>query len=698
MAISKKRKSQLSKIGGRALANLIRFVGKTSTIVTEPPELLAHVHADAPSIIACWHGQFMMMAHFHRDMYPVAAMVARHGDAELIGHAVESFGAELIRGAGAGLRKKNRGGAYALRASVTALNEGKSIVMTADVPPGPARCAGDGIIRLAMHSGRPIVPVAAATTRYHAFKTWSRLTINLPFSTLSYVAGDHIYIPPNATEEQLEAARQHLEVTLNHVTARAYELAKADPARATPPDPDAPLGPPPQPGFGLNTYRAATRVLEPIAPVVLRARESKGKEDPTRRNERLGAPMLERPQGRLAWFHAASVGESNAILPVISRLHQLDPNLNFLLTTGTVTSAATVKDRLGPNTVHQFAPIDGPSAATKFLRHWKPDIGVFTESDIWPNLVLEASARQIPLVLVNARLSNKSYGRWRKNKRFAEPLFSRFNAILAQDEKLARRFSEIGGRNVTCVGNLKIDAPPLHVDQQALDQLRTAIGTRPFYVAASTHDGEEAIVAQAHRTLARQFPGFLTLLAPRHPERGTAIAEQMKSDGLNVAQRSLGQLPAQNTDVYIVDTLGELGTLYAASPIAFIGGSLIDKGGQNPIEAIMLDTAVIAGQHTNNHREIYQTLNRLGGSGTANNAPELAEAVAYLMTDLGLRSQVNNQARNAVTTLSGALERTVQTILAHIPPGPPTQAQPNEQPPPLNQSAHQPEGHARASG
>jgi len=299
----------------------------------------------------------------------------------------------------------------------------------------------------------------------------------------------------------------------------------------------------------------------------------------------------------------------------------------------------------------------------KFLDHWQPDIAVFTESDVWPNLILEASARAIPLALVNGRISDRSFSRWRRNKGLAQPLFSRFDIVLAQDDMLARRFQKIGARLVQSVGNLKIDAPPPPVDQGALNELARALHGRPCYVAASTHEGEEEVVGQAYRILARRIECFVTLLIPRHPERGTAIAEVLKGAGLNVMQRSTGHLPSNTCDIYIADTLGELGTFFEGSPIAFMGGSLVDKGGQNPIEAIRRGSAIITGPYRGNQREVYETLARHEAVVTVTNAVELADAVHQLIFDPARLDAMRARGSTAVSNMSGALELTVATLL-----------------------------------
>jgi 3-deoxy-D-manno-octulosonic-acid transferase len=610
----------------------------------------------------------MMTVGFRPPGTKISAVVARHGDAELIGAAMSCFDIDLIRGAGAGGRRRDRGGTHALRAAIRALENNSSIVITADVPPGPARRAGPGIITLARLAGRPIVPTAAATSRFIALNTWSRMTINLPFSKLVYVVGDPIHVAADADEEELEAARDELERSLNEITARAYELAGADLTRITTGTAAAdPNAAPTKPGLLLKTYRAAMSLLRPLAPAVLKARESQGKEDPRRRPERFGIASAVRPEGLLVWIHAASVGETNAVLPMIERLKAARPELSFLLTTGTVTSAELAEQRLGPDCQHQYVPLDAPEYAARFLEHWRPDLAAFTESEIWPSLILETAARGIPLALINGRISRRSLRRWRRNTNLASALFTRFQIVLAQNDRLARDFKLLGARNVHSVGNLKIDAPPPPIDAGELDRLKKVLALRPLFVAASTHEGEEEIIAQAHRRLARKFEGFCTIIAPRHPERGTRIAERLKDLGLSVTQRSLGAMPTERTDIYIADTIGELGTLYSLSSIAFIGGSMIEHGGQNPIEAIRHGAVVITGRHWRNFSDAYHALLRHNGAIEVETSEELAESVSQLLNSQSEMQRMRAGATLALGTLSGALERSIELLAPILP-------------------------------
>lgn len=659
-------KKKLMRYSGKTLARLIKYVARTSRASFEPADLKDRLKATHPCIVACWHGQFMMICELHPGGdVKVSAMVARHGDAEVIGEAMRLMDVELIRGAGAGGRKKDRGGAAALRAAVKGLTDGSSLVMTADVPPGPARKAGAGIITIARMSGCPIVPVAAASSRFMSFDTWSRMTLNLPHSNLVFAGDEPIHVPRDADPELLESLRLKLETSLNTLTARAYSLAGADLKRATPLGHLAALSPP-EPGLGLKTYRSALSVLRPLAPALLSARERMGKEDAARRGERLGFPGLTRPDGPLAWVHAASVGETNAVLPVIDALLTSNPGAHVLLTTGTTTSAGLAARRLPERAFHQFVPLDAAAYAARFLDHWRPDVAVFTESEIWPNLILETSKRKIPLALINARMSPRSMKRWRRNARVARPLFSRFNIILLQNDRISRTVTELGAPVVITAGNLKIDSPPPPVDPAALATLRETIGTRPVFLAASTHPGEDGIIAAAHSIITKTVPNLLTIIVPRHPDRGPALIAEMTRFGHKTERRSQLPAPAADTDVYIADTIGELGTFYALAPVSLIGGSLIEHGGQNPIEAIRHGSAVLTGPSQHNFRDIYEALSKAGGAVTVSSAEEIATHVTRLFTEKADADKQRQRADAALVELGGALEKTLAALQPYL--------------------------------
>jgi 3-deoxy-D-manno-octulosonic-acid transferase len=657
----------LARVTAGLVARYIDAVFATSRVTTEPADLDAFAEAHKPFILAMWHGQFLMVPKICPRGFRIRCMVAKHGDAEMMARILGHFGMDLIRGAGGGERRKDKGGASALRNALRSLGDGYSVAMTADVPPGPARKAGMGIVTLARMSGRPIIPIALATSRYYAFRSWSRMTVNLPGGKLACVLGEPMTVSRDANEQELESARLAVEKSLNDVTRRAYALAGSDPIRATPPSAIEGSVPPVAPGLSLKIYRLLTGLAQPAAPLVLRMRARKGKEDPSRRRERLGYASIARPVGPLVWIHAASVGETNAVLPLLPALRERRPDLRFLLTTGTVTSAEIAARRLAPQDIHQYAPLDFADHVRRFLDHWQPDLGVFTESEIWPNLILESSARDIPLALINARMSDRSIQRWRRSGGISEPLFSRFDVVLAQNTRLARHFSDLGARRASSAGNLKIDAPPPPVDSGEARRLSGALGDRPHLIAASTHEGEDEMVAAAHHVLASSISGFCTIIAPRHPERGAKIADLLKSRGLSVARRSQSELPSPETNVYIADTIGELGTLYSVSNIAFIGGSLVNHGGQNPIEAVRHGNVVMTGPYCGNFHDAYRALLQHNGAFMVRSGEELGRVALHLLSNAIELKRMRAGATEALETLSGALQRTVEGLLPLLP-------------------------------
>ncbi len=647
-------------MGSALLAAYIRLVYATSTIKRDPPDTDAKLFDQHPQILAMWHGQFLLLPKLKPERpADVRAMVSRHGDAEIIGAVLERFGMHLIRGAGAGKRRRNRGGATAMRESLRALASGATVAMTADVPPGPARKVGVGIATLAAMSGRPVVPFAIATRRFIALPTWSAFTINLPFSALVIVIGDPVRVR-GEDADAIETGRLAIERALNEVTARAYRLAGAsDPLNRQ----EAV-----KPGLTLKTYRVLTKLAAPLAPLILAWRTRRGKEEIDRRPERYGVSSAARPSGFLAWFHAASVGEANAALPVIESIAAEHPGVKILLTTATVTSAKLARVRLPKGALHQYVPLDNQGFVQRFLHHWRPDLAVLVESEIWPNLVLETKAQGIPLLLINGRMSTPSFQRWRRRPGMSRPLFSAFDLVLAQNDRLAERFSQLGASRALDVGNLKADAPPPPADLPGKRRLAASLSGRTVFLAASTHQGEEDMVAAAHLKMKPGTADLLTIIVPRHPERGPLIAEQLRAANLNVALRSEGKLPEPRTDIYVADTIGELGLFYTLAPVAFIGGSLVPHGGQNPVEAIKLGAAVLMGPHRQNFRDSYTDLLRVGGCKEVSDAESLATAALDLLNDATGRTVMTSRAEGAIAAMSGALPRTLAALEPYLPP------------------------------
>ena len=660
---------------GAVVAGYIGLVERTS----RPPPLMdqyaAMLAAEHPMIIAMWHGQFMMLPTLARMGVPTKAMLALHRDAEGLAFALRRYGIELIRGAGASAKGKDRGGMHAFRAAVRALENGFSVAMTADVPPGPARRAGHGIVTLAKVSGRPILPVAMSSSRFWSLPTWSRMTVNLPGSQLGASFGTPIHVPADASPELLEKLRRDVEIQMNIATVDAYHRAGVSHLRATPPAALTAAGERTPPGGKLKLYVRGSRLLGLAAPLFLTLRERRGKEERSRRLERLGSPARPRPPGTLIWLQAASVGETMAILPLIDGLRAARPDVSILLTTGTVTSARLAATRLPAGCIHQYVPLDVPQFVARFLDHWQPDLAVFVESEIWPNLILQSAARGIPLTLVNGRMSKTSFRRWRSQPSVARPLFSRFTHVLAQSREFADRFTALGAPGVIDTGNLKFDAPPLPADAALLDVCRVAFAGRPVFLAASTHADEERIVAEAHAILRAERPDLISIIVPRHPERGPEIFARLKADGYDVTLRSqtVSILPANASGaasgLLIADTLGELGTWFALAPIAFIGKSLSSAGGgHNPIEAARHGAAILTGAAFANFEVVYTALLAAKGAMVVRDAADIARSVGRLLDDPIAADKMRDAATLACDSLAGALPKTVAALLALLPP------------------------------
>jgi 3-deoxy-D-manno-octulosonic-acid transferase len=410
----------------------------------------------------------------------------------------------------------------------------------------------------------------------------------------------------------------------------------------------------------LRLYRFASVVAAPAAPRLLARRLKRGKEHPTRLAERRGEATRPRPKGPLIWVHGASVGEMLAVVPLIERLR--GQGFNVLVTSGTVTSAALAEQRLPAGALHQFIPLDVPRYVARFLDYWRPDLALFVESDLWPNLILAAARRRVPMIVVNGRLSKRSFNRWRLVPGVIAALLGRFDLCLTQSAADAERYGQLGAPRVSSTGNLKLDVPAPPFDEATHRRLKTMIGARPVIVAASTHDGEEAAVIAAHRRLRAKNSLLLTIIVPRHPARGAGIEEIAKVAGLSVGLRSRGDLPRPSVDIYIADTLGELGLIYRLAPIVFMGGSLASHGGQNPIEAIRLGAAVMHGPHVWNFAEIYATLDEAHGAKLVADEEALTAGLSEWLGSRAARTAVADTASKTLRDLGVALERTLAAL------------------------------------
>lgn len=422
----------------------------------------------------------------------------------------------------------------------------------------------------------------------------------------------------------------------------------------------------------LIAWRLLTRLLEPLAPRLLDARAKQGKEDPARVDERLGRASVARPDGDLVWLHGVSVGETLSLLPVVERLRHKRPDLTILVTSGTLTSAQLLAQRLPAGVIHQFAPVDAPGAVTAFLDHWRPSLAVFVESELWPNLILEARKRGVKLVLASARITERTVDGWRRFPGAVREILSAFDRILPQDETSAARLHSLGAR-IDGQVNLKLsgEAPP-H-DAAAFTRLSAAIGDRPVVVAASTHDGEEIALVRA---LDRLTDRLCLILVPRHPARSAGIAAALSRDGYRFARRSEGREPDRETDLYLADTLGEMGLFLRLADVVVMGGSFsaaLEKppvGGHNPLEPARLGKPAVTGPDMSNWSAVTGALVQAGGLTVVEAPWDLPAVLAPLLADTDAARAMGERGRRAAAEAGSGLDRLWETLAPLLPLAP----------------------------
>ena len=391
-------------------------------------------------------------------------------------------------------------------------------------------------------------------------------------------------------------------------------------------------------------------IITPILPLYLQMRVWRGKEEVKRLQERYGKSVLRRPKGKLIWIHAASVGESLSTLPLINLLVEHDKKTHVLLTTGTISSAKLMKERLPDRAFHQYAPIDHSKYVRNFFNTWNPDIGLWTESEFWPNLVIEAKNHGVTIGLINGRISDKSFRGWKRLGKMISIILRNFDFCLGQTESDTNRLGVLGAKKYEYLGNLKFSSPPLPVNKQELLNLNSQLQDRPCWLAASTHKGEEEMVANVHQKLKANYNSILTVIVPRHPERGDEIFETLSQyNNFKIARRSLGNSINSDTDIYLADTIGELGLFFSLSKITFMGKSLVPLGGQNPIEPLKLGSAVIHGPHMSNFTEIVKELSKFGCAVQIDNSSQLFTGVSDLLSN---QKKIKNIIKNGEIYIS----------------------------------------------
>ena len=412
----------------------------------------------------------------------------------------------------------------------------------------------------------------------------------------------------------------------------------------------------------IKIYNTLIAILYPLViKRYINKRLAKGKEDAKRFNERIGRPNMERPEGKLIWLHGASVGESISMLPLIQKILDTYPDAHVMVTTGTVTSADVMNKRLPERAFHQFIPIDNPFFTTRFVKHWQPDVALWFESELWPAMLSSIKRKNIPLILINGRISNKSFKRWQQFDFICKELLSCFSLCLGQSEEDAYRLQVLGATNTMCLGNLKYAGLPLPIDEEKKNDILSQIGNRTFWLASSTHNDEEIRIAKVHKRLKQKFPNLLTIIAPRHPHRGEEIKSEIEKIELKASLRSENEKITPKTDIYIANTIGEMGIWYDISQIVFIGGSLIPHGGQNFIEPSRVRDAVIVGPHMHNFTDAMNRAKKADAVIQVTDTEELGEMIEQLIENKELleakRSLAYNWASSEAKVLDGIMDK-----------------------------------------
>ncbi|WP_455482135.1 lipid IV(A) 3-deoxy-D-manno-octulosonic acid transferase [Bartonella sp. B35(2025)] len=409
----------------------------------------------------------------------------------------------------------------------------------------------------------------------------------------------------------------------------------------------------------LSIYRMVGFCLRPVVPFYLFFRSVRGKEERGRQKERLGKSHKARPQSPLIWFHAASVGETLALVPLINYILSL--KINVLLTTDTVTSSSFVKKYFGNRLIHQYAPLDLDLAVRRFICHWKPDLALICESEIWPLRIKELAKMHIPQILVNAHMSEYSFKAWKKWHVLAKHIFQHIDMAIGQNERDVVYYHTLGVKSVALSGNLKADVF-LFEDQSLLTHYRNAIGNRPVWAAVSTHEGEEQIVFEVHKILKNYLPDLLTIIVPRHPERSENLIKICSNKGLHFIRRSNNTVPDANTDILWGDTIGEMGLFLRLSKVTFIGKSLCGYGGHNPLELALCGSAILTGPNVSNFQEIFEQFLVHDAACMVQDTKQLSIQVYKLLTNETLRQEMVDRAHKVATGMSGALERTLKFL------------------------------------
>lgn len=418
--------------------------------------------------------------------------------------------------------------------------------------------------------------------------------------------------------------------------------------------------------WGLGAYQAATRAVgTTVFGRIIKRRLSAGKEDLDRHRERYGFASMARPEGRLVWFHAASVGESLVALSLAEGLLETCEDVHILITSGTRTSAELIARRDVAGVIHQYVPADAPRFVNRFLDHWQPDLAVFTESELWPNLVTLPKARGIPMALANARMNDKSLKSWRRFPHTAKAILESFDWVGAADDRTCEGLEYLLDHTVEKTGNVKLEAGLPDPDPEALESAKAAVANRSVFLAASTHPGEELIILEALKSI--PVADALLILAPRHPDRGDEVAQIIKRAGYGgdnapgMARRSKGEYPKRNDKVWLADTMGEMALWYAIAPVSLVCGTFLEAiGGHNPIEATRAGSAVVTGPYADSFADVYAAYDAQGARAIVQSPQDIVREISKVWTGEGVTVASGLE---ALTALPGGARRTTLDAL-----------------------------------
>jgi len=407
----------------------------------------------------------------------------------------------------------------------------------------------------------------------------------------------------------------------------------------------------------LILYRLIINVVCFFAPIILRIRIYKQKEDENRYKEKLCIIKKKKPQGKLVWFHAASVGELLSIIPLLEKLEKIKEIKSILLTTNTLSSSKVFEKKIkSKKIIHQFFPFDKDIFTKKFLSHWLPDLVIFVESEIWPNFIFNIKNRKIPLILLNARITTKTYLRWKKIPNFAKSIFSSFDTCLSQNKETEKYLKNFGVKKIKNLGNLKFSSSSSFSSDKLDRKISKIFQYKKIWCAASTHNGEEVFCGKTHIELKKRLKNVILIIIPRHIHRAKEIVKELKEVNLKICLYTNKSKFNRDTDILLVDTFGETQKFFNISKSVFIGGSLINHGGQNPIEPTRMGCSIYHGPHVNNFKEVYSYLASHNVSKKINTANNLKK---FLLKDLSAKEKRSKKLKKRINFMG-------QSILKNI--------------------------------